>query len=391
MENVILTNDERLFFGLDPIGEDWERVEIKPEFVVYFDGDAIRKKISFRSEPDYVEYHESDMNIKTRERSVVLPQTARGKEKKLNFTSVSGVRPAGVSFSMNLRSKNYSLLYRSRVQAFNVRNNQKLPIANVDKLDTIEEYRAWLKDFIATSPADWFEKVGRMRNEKHKTIKYYNGDIFRFEFDRETYGFGLIIGQIRKMDKDGVIVKKHALNSTMTVPLLVRCYLVQTREKNMSISEISAYPLSDAKILSDNSVIWGTYDIVGNKALSEDDIDFPLQIGVSIEYKNPYARLCWGTGAVIKRKSDDMPEFIENNKYLRHGVAFGVNTEMVLREILEHDSQPGRSESEETDRKTAFAWFGVPEDIGFDEFNKQYGGMTRAQYAEYANQTRRKD
>ena len=37
----------------------------------------------------------------------------------------------------------------------------------------------------------------------------------------------------------------------------------------------------------------------------------------------------------------------------------------------------------------AFRYFGVPLDINFDEFNRQHDGMTRAEYAEYANKTGR--
>lgn len=40
--------------------------------------------------------------------------------------------------------------------------------------------------------------------------------------------------------------------------------------------------------------------------------------------------------------------------------------------------------------QSAFRYFGVPLDITFDEFNRQYDGMTRAEYAEYANKTGRR-
>ena len=48
-------------------------------------------------------------------------------------------------------------------------------------------------------------------------MKYFNGDIFRFEVDLKYYGFGLIIGQIGKMDKDGLLREEHILGSTLGV------------------------------------------------------------------------------------------------------------------------------------------------------------------------------
>ena len=48
------------------------------------------------------DYDENDNEIHTRERKVVLARTQRGKEKKLNYTSISAMRPTGCSFWMNL-------------------------------------------------------------------------------------------------------------------------------------------------------------------------------------------------------------------------------------------------------------------------------------------------
>lgn len=45
-EKEVLTNEERRYFGLEPILPDWERFIIKPGYTVYFDGDVIRKIIS---------------------------------------------------------------------------------------------------------------------------------------------------------------------------------------------------------------------------------------------------------------------------------------------------------------------------------------------------------
>lgn len=47
----------------------------------------------------------------------------------------------------------------------------------------------------------------------------------------EHYGFGLIIGQINKMRKDGLLQEEHLLCATMGVPLLVRLYQFQTTKK----------------------------------------------------------------------------------------------------------------------------------------------------------------
>jgi hypothetical protein len=388
----ILTNDERRYFGLDPIGADWERVEIKPGFDVYFDGDVIRKTIPYRMDAEMTRYAEYDVNIQTRDRLAVLPQTAKGTEKKLNYTSVSGVNPSGCSFEMNLCHASYP----SNVGAYNSRNHRSLPITGAKKLRTLEEYRHWLAEYIATCPPDYFEKVERMREGKHKTVKYYNGDIFRFEFDREYYGFGLIIGQVRKLKKENVLPKNHALRDTMMVPLLVRFYLLRTKQKEPSVSEIASHPMTGMYIMADNGVIWGSYDIVGSKEITESDIDFLVHFGLGVSMPT-IPRLCWGLGMVTKEKPPEFPDFFRTNQFYRHSVHGGTDREAVLRAVAPGEIDPERmakiiagENQAETARKEAFAWFGLPEDISFDDFNRRCGGMTRAEYAMYANQFRRK-
>ncbi|WP_147522783.1 hypothetical protein [Campylobacter curvus] len=61
----------------------------------YFDGDVIRKMITSTSER-YCETQLCEHNAKGH--SIVLPKTARGKPKKLNFTAMQSFKGLGVYF-----------------------------------------------------------------------------------------------------------------------------------------------------------------------------------------------------------------------------------------------------------------------------------------------------
>jgi hypothetical protein len=79
IELEILTDTERPYFGLDPIAPEWERVEIKDGFAVYFDNNVIRKTVYWwksSNNENYIDYLETDNEIQTRDRLVVLPRTA---------------------------------------------------------------------------------------------------------------------------------------------------------------------------------------------------------------------------------------------------------------------------------------------------------------------------
>lgn len=384
-EKEVLTNEERRYFGLEPILPDWERFTIKPGYVVYFDGDVIRKIISMctfsgKGWENFFDYIETDNEIHTRERQVVLPRTKRGKEKKLNYTSINSMIPTGCSVQINLRNPNNG----SSLYVRNVRNSISLPIVIPDDLDTLTQFREWLTGFMAACPADYFDKVERMKHTSHRTIKYFNGDIFRFEIDLEHYGFGLIMGQLRKMKKDGLLRDEHILNDTLGIPLLVRLYLLKTTDKDLPAEQIAAHPLGGTFLMMDNQVIWGAYEIVGNKTLEESDIDFPIQAGHSINGQDPdHVRLCWGPGIIVRRGVRDFPEPL--NQLMRHGCNFGVGSIDLEYSLERAQRMAGLHELEQS----AFRYFDVPLDTTIDEFNRKHDGMTRAEYAEYANKAGR--
>lgn len=62
--NSWLTNSLRPYFGLHPVEEHWETIEIRDVFFIYIDGDIIRKRISVSEQT----YQESDVEIATRNR-----------------------------------------------------------------------------------------------------------------------------------------------------------------------------------------------------------------------------------------------------------------------------------------------------------------------------------
>lgn len=41
--------------------------------------------------------------------------------------------------------------------------------------------------------------------------------------------------------------------------------------------------LLTTEVMPDNDIIWGVYEIIGNKCLEESDIDFPMQFGFMIK------------------------------------------------------------------------------------------------------------
>ena len=91
MEQII-TNEQRRYLGLEPIGSQWEvtdyinRQNNDEHVYLLFDGDIIRRKISITPSS----YQEVQLQVRTAENhTLVLPKTKRRKPKKRFLTGKS--------------------------------------------------------------------------------------------------------------------------------------------------------------------------------------------------------------------------------------------------------------------------------------------------------------
>jgi len=371
--NSWLTNKLRPYFGLHPIEEHWRTMEIRNDYYICMDGDIIKKRIFVNEQA----YQEADVEITTRNCEVILPQTARGKEKKMNYTNISSVKASGVVFSAGVRTEDQPSSY---INARNMKTFSELPLANMKNLTSKEEIVEWLHQYPSNLPPDYdlhLEKLTRKKSLRYKAVP---GDIFRVEIDLFTDGFVLVIGDLRQMQKDGLFSKDSLWNDVMTMPLFIRPYLFKTTNRFQSIEDITSVQLSEQTlIVMDDLFMRGGYEKVGHKTLTETDILLPLGYGISIDYgKEERYRLSWGTGTISK--SEQETSFKSGSSYSNYDVHAGIDVE-----CFDTSSQSRSLDNPlyAKERKQALAEFGFPKDITYDEFNRQTGGLTRLEYLDY--------
>jgi|GEM_PF-177947 len=92
-----LNNEQRKYVGLDPILPHWDRVLLagdkhRPESILYFDGDIIKRQIISTKE----KYIEKQYEEATRNREILLPKTQKGKEVPLQANHFEKRTPIGV-------------------------------------------------------------------------------------------------------------------------------------------------------------------------------------------------------------------------------------------------------------------------------------------------------
>ena len=266
---IELLDSERKYFALDEINGNTDITRFyskthgwQKRTTVFWRGDVIVKTvyeqigIQDNGSIGCITYEESDTELKTDNRENVLPLTSRGKLKKLTATNILSPTPTGCTFYFCIN--NVSVAPKAEIYAYNKKNRLELPIGEKErlaKIKTCDDLRGFIEYYVSSCPEDYFEKVGRMRNSAHQTVKYRVGDIFRMEVDRFRYCYGIITGKVNTIKKWDELPEKHSLRGLIGVPIMVRYYDIITENADMTAEKLKDVPLDRLEVCVDNDII----------------------------------------------------------------------------------------------------------------------------------------
>jgi len=297
-----LNNDQRIYFGLDPVRLEWDRVILKgdtyrPDSILYFEGEVIKRHI-VSTEYRYEENHYNDL---TRQRSILLPVTSKGKERKLTASVLESRQPQGVYCVLDTYGRILIGNYNTQTAFYDSfwENNSKSESAPIS---------IHVEKFVYTSPPKYLSDIEAFKHSKRKNIKFKHGDFFAFKINRSEYGFGRVLLNIDKLRKTDIISKEHGLSLIMGKPVLIKVYAYTSKSKN-SIEQLTHASSLPSDYIMDNKLFYGEYEIIGNKPLHADEIDFPKSYGRHIDGRRNSVFFQWGLIHV------ELP-FSAFNKYL---------------------------------------------------------------------------
>lgn len=272
-----LTNQQRKFFGLDPIEKGWERVVFdgdpyRPQSILYYDGNTIKRHI-ISTGKKYKEVHYNEL---TKDRCILLPK-AKGKEKKLTASVLEKRQPSGVYLNINdgymaIGSFATATIFYSSVMEPDLKIK-----------DSIAEQ---VSEFIKNMPANHLNEITQFKNAKRKNIKFKVGDYFCFKLNVKEYAFGRILLDVGKIRKKKLIPKDHGLNLLMGLPVIIQLFVYKSETKDVELSLLDKQPLMPSDVMMDNLLLHGEYEIIGHKKLNEEDFEFPISYGADISYDN---------------------------------------------------------------------------------------------------------
>jgi hypothetical protein len=280
-----MTNEQRIYFGLEIIEDNWEKIILKgdkyrSDSLLYFDGEILKKQI-ISNENQYLEFQ---YNEPTKERSLLLPKTNKGKEQKLSISNLEKRNPIGVN--VNITSRGLIQIKNSTTETtFYSSDNEKL------LFDYDEDIENIISAFIKDCPMNFLEQLNKFKHATRKNIKYKDGDIFSFRISPTHFGYGRILLDITKIRKQNLL-NDHSFNLFFGRPVLVQLYAFASTEKNISISKLENISTLPSDYIQENAFVYGEFEIIGNKEIEETDFEFPISYSES--YLSSNVILQWG-------------------------------------------------------------------------------------------------
>lgn len=325
-----LTNEQRKYLGISLISSSWDLIKLIPspydkyDTYAYFDGNIICKRINI-GENSYMEY---DLNEETTNgRTELLPKTARGKIVKLTASTLEKRTPRGMYFSY----------YNGFVSISNSETNRTFYDSyNEDiKLKNFEELSCWIKRWISDTTMEDLKELAEFLSLNKKHCKYYAGDFFRLKLNRRLFGYGRILLDYDKMRKEKIKFR----DILMGKPLVIKLYHIATSNKNINCNDLKDLEAMPSQFIMDNVFFYGEYEIIGNLPLADNELDFPVMYGATIDVTE--------SNKILLQSGRKYFELINGNRplypnFTNNGVGFTLDVKLpILKKCIEQrNNQP---------------------------------------------------
>ena len=374
MDNkFMLTNEQRRYLGLEPVEAHWEVMDIKGT-LYYFDGNIIKKEIiTSDCREENFRYRESELYVETAEnKKLVLPKTAKGKPKKLNFTATQSFRPVNVYFACE----------GSYITIANYTTQKTFYFEDIKNDVTAPVLENWLKNWIEETAQDDLEDLERFKYEKRVHQKYKEGDIFTFKIGRRQYGFGKILIDVAKRRKTEEFKqnKNYGLANLMGPALIVKVYHKISDNINADIDELERGLSLPPQSVMDNRIYYGEYKIIGNRKVTNRDLDdAPISTSKSINYQDRdivYLQygLIYRELSLFEYEAYDDEDWCHKD-YRNEGIGFSLDLDALQECINAHSNEPYYSSNarrklnhpaNKRDKNAAFKAFGLDGSLDYE-------------------------
>lgn len=260
-----LTNNQRKYFGLSLVADSWDKVSLSDSVILYYHGDKIVKVLQYS-----LGYFETDTNIETKRRQVLLPKTPKGKEQKLSVAKILKRKGSGIQFSGSFQGGGIHV-YNNKRNLFFIKSFPE--DGDIKNYDDIEK---WVMNYIKNAPTDYFDWLNKEFSQKPLRIKIKEGDIVAFKIAHGQYGFARVLFDVFARRQNGDIVSPN-LYWFHPKSLIVAPYTYYADRLQIDIDKLVNKKTLPTLCIFDTEVYRGEMPIVGYRPLSlkEKLIPFP--------------------------------------------------------------------------------------------------------------------
>ena len=292
--NFYLSNEHRKYMGLKPLKSNYDLVKIKKgkfeEYYLFFNGSKIEKVIYYNISNRCIQMREDDVNYETTEnRSIVLPKTDRGKQRKLNGSAIDSFNSEGNYFWI---SKTKGDKYGNAIIGNYTTQRTFYSDKYIEHCSNLEDIEKWCNEFVKNSTEEDLLEVQEFSKGKRQHINYKEGDYFRVKLGRNQYTYGRILLDIYKGNKNKSL---NYWNRLMGRALIVEIFHILTDRKDVSIHELKNLKTFPAQHIMDNNLYYGDYEIIGNNKLP-DNVAYTIMYG--IDFSNDGIKITFQCGKI---------------------------------------------------------------------------------------------
>lgn len=315
-----LTNEQRPCFGIAPLDEGWERIQLPRshyddyDTVIYLDGTHVRY-IVLHGDTKHVE-HALDETL-TPDRKFIVPKRA-SKPIKLSAATICKRSPVGMCLS-------YSRYFKDDYGSVSVYSTANMDYYRSwvagDQIGPIEDLPLWCTWWCKQTTEADLADVAAFALRKTQKVKLQEGDVFRFRWTRGVWGYGRILLDYRLMRKQ----KIPFFDCLMGPPLAIEVFKIITRDPNMPIETILAQEAMPAQNIMDNALHFGEYEIIGHASIPEDrDERCPIMYGRSHDVRE--RKIKYQQGRIYRELPDGKP--LGDFDFRNNGIGWSLDVSM---------------------------------------------------------------
>lgn len=277
MENTFLelTNDQRPCFGITPVDESWERIQLPRshydnyDTVIYLDGDHVRYIVR-HGELEHLE-HALDETL-TPDRKFIVPKRS-AKPIKLTAATITKRSPVGMCLQYRRHHKSehgYVDLHTANLGYY------RSWVAG-DMIGKMKDFQRWCTQWCEQTTKADLADIAAFTERKTKAVKLHEGDVFRFRWTRGKWGYGRILLDYRLMRKQ----KIPFYDCLMGPPLAIKVFKIVTDAPNLPMEAVLAQKAMPSQNIMDNALHFGEFEIIGHAPVPEDrDARCPIMYGI---------------------------------------------------------------------------------------------------------------